>query len=88
VLANVERTEVNHVADARHGSASIDGRPDRHHGYCTPPVPVVADAFPTPIDTTAAAAAMARGQADADAAMKNAQLQAAYAVCMASDSAQ
>lgn len=88
VLANVERTEVNHVADGRHGSSGIGGWPDRHHGYCTPPVPVVADAFPTPIDTTAAAAAMARAQADADAAMKNAQLQAAYAVCMASDSAQ
>jgi hypothetical protein len=88
VLADVERTEVNHYADARrHDDASPDVRPDRHRGYCAPPIPVVADPFPTPTDTTFAAAAMARAQADADAASKNAQLQAAYAMCMASDSA-
>jgi len=88
VLANVERTEVKHSADGRYGSGGIGGWPDRHHGYCAPPIPVVADAFPTPIDTSAGAAAMARAQADADAASKNAQAQAAYAACMASDSAQ
>jgi hypothetical protein len=88
VLANVERTEVNHYADASMITHGLDLRPGPRHGYCSPPVPVVADPFPTPIDTTAAAAAMARAQADADAAAKNAQLQAAYAACMASDSAQ
>ena len=85
VLADIERTEVNHVAEAKHDT----GAPFfRRRGYCAPPIPIVADPFPTPTDTTAAAAAMARAQADADAASKNAQNQAAYATCMASDTAQ
>jgi hypothetical protein len=88
VLADVERTEVKHVADARSPQDSIIGRLDRHHGFCAPPIPAVADPFPTPMDTTAAAAAMARAQADAEAASKNAAAFAAYASCMASDSAQ
>jgi hypothetical protein len=88
VLADVERTEVNHRADARHDHDWIGARLGRHQGFCTPPVPVVADAFPIATDTTPGAAAMARAQADADAAARNAQAQAAYAACMASDSAQ
>lgn len=88
VLADVEQTEVNHVADAVvHDDGPLGVFPPRH-GFCSPPIPVIADPFPTPTDTTAAAAAMARAQADADAASKNAQNQAAYATCMASDTAQ
>ena len=87
VLADVQRTEVTRyaAAGARHGVETRDA--DRHHGFCAPPIPAVADPFPTPIDTSAAAAAMARAQADADAAAKNAAAFAAYAACMASDSA-
>ena len=88
VLADIERTEVNHVAEARGDSGTLGVLPARRHGFCAPPIAVVADPFPTPTDTTAAAAAMARAQADADAASKNAQNQAAYATCMASDTAQ
>ena len=87
VLTDVQRTEVDRhaAAGARHGAQTTDA--DRHHGFCAPPIPAVADPFPTPIDTSAAAAAMARAQADADAAAKNAAAFAAYAACMASDSA-
>lgn len=88
VLADVERTEVKHYAAARAGHDSIAVPADRHHGFCSPVIPVAADPFPTPMDTSAAAAAMARAQADADAASKNAAAFAAYASCMASDSAQ
>ena len=87
VLADVERTEVrDYAAGKRRGST--DQPLDRHHGFCMPPMTVVADAFPTPTDTGFAAAAMARAKADADAAMKNAEASAAYAACIASDSAQ
>ena len=88
VLADIERTEVNDVASAHRDGGALGVLPARHRGFCMPPTPVIADPFPTPMDTTAAAAAMARAQADADAASKNAQNQAAYATCMASDTAQ
>jgi hypothetical protein len=68
-------------------SASTQDPQARRHGYCTPPIPVVPEAFPTPADSTPAAAAMARAQADHDAAVRNAAQNAAYAACMASDSA-
>lgn len=87
VLTNVERTEVTSSTIARIPSDSLGLRLDRHHGFCAPPIPVIADPFPTPTDTSAAAAAVARAQADADAASKNAAAAAAYAACMASDSA-
>jgi hypothetical protein len=87
VLAEVLTTEVNRSAMTGGDLDSTGLRPFRHHGFCAPPIPVVADAFPTPIDTSAAAAAMARAQADADAAMKNSAAAAAYAACMVSDSA-
>lgn len=86
VLAEVLTKEVERPAMSGTHLDSTGSRPDRHRGFCAPPIPVVADAFPTPADTTAAAAAMARAQADADAAMKNAAAAAAYASCMASDS--
>ncbi len=85
VLADIERTEVNQLAEAPHDTGSPFYR---RRGYCAPPIPVVADPFPTPADTSAAAAAAARAQADADAASRNAQNQAAYATCMASDTVQ
>lgn len=88
ILADVERTEAKHYADARTLHDPIDAGPARRHGFCAPPIPVAADPFPTPMDTSAAAAAMARAQADAAAASKNAAAFAAYASCMASDSAQ
>ena len=88
VLADIERTEVNRSASAAAVHDFPDARPARHHGFCAPPIAVAADPFPTPTDTTAAAAAMARAQADADAASKNAATFAAYAACMASDTAQ
>ena len=87
VLADVERTEVKRDAYVAARGDSFDPRLDRHHGFCAPPIPVVADPFPTPMDTSFAAASMARAQADADAAAKNAAAAAAYAMCMASDSA-
>ena len=87
VLADVERTEVNRDADPWMPDLSIGPRPDRHHGFCAPPIPAVADPVPAPIDTSAAAAAAARAQADANAAATNAAAAAAYAACMASDSA-
>ena len=87
VLADLRRTEVHpHAMAASHHDAT-PRLPDRHHGFCSPPIPVIADPFPVPLDTTAAAAAMARAQADADAAAKNAAAAAAYAACMASDTA-
>ena len=87
VLTEVLTKEVDHSALSGAPLESTGLRLDRHHGFCAPPIPVAADAFPTPTDTSAAAAAMARAQADADAAMKNAAASAAYASCMASDSA-
>ena len=87
VLADVQQTEVNEAPYARTTRDAIGSWPDRHHGFCAPPVPVIADPFPTPSDTTFAAAAIARAQADAEAASKNAAAAAAYAACMASDSA-
>ena len=87
VLTNVERTEVAPSTVARIPSDSNGPRLDRHRGFCAPPIPVVAEVFPTPLDTSAAAAAMARAQADAEAASKNAAAAAAYAMCLASDSA-
>lgn len=88
VLADIERTEVNDVASSHRDGDTLGILPARRHGFCSPPIPAIADPFPTPSDTTAAAAAMARAQADAEAASKNAQNQAAYATCMASDTAQ
>ena len=87
VLSEVLTTEVNRPAMAEARVEPTGLRLDRHHGFCAPPIPAVADAFPTPTDTSASAAAMARAQADADAAMKNSAAAAAYAACMASDSA-
>jgi hypothetical protein len=87
VLAEVLTKEVDRSAMAEARLDPTGQRLDRHHGFCAPPIPVVADPFPTPMDTSAAAAAMARAQADADAAMKNSAAAAAYAACMASDSA-
>lgn len=87
VLTEVLTKEVEHSAMSRAPLEATAPPLDRHHGFCAPPIPVVADAFPTPTDTSAAAAAIARAQADADAAMKNAAASAAYASCMASDSA-
>ena len=87
VLAEVLTKEVDRSAIAGAGSDWTGQRLDGHHGFCAPPIPVVADAFPTATDTTPGAAAMARARADADAAMKNAAAAAAYAACMASDSA-
>jgi hypothetical protein len=87
VLSAVLTKEVAHSAIAAARIDSADHLLDRHHGFCAPPIPAVADAFPTPADTTAAAAAMARAQADAEAASKTAAAFAAYASCMASDSA-
>lgn len=86
VLVEVLTKEVDRSAMTGAWSDSTQ-RLDRHRGFCAPPIPVVADPFPTPMDTTAAAAAMARAQADADAAMKNSAAAAAYAACMVSDSA-
>jgi hypothetical protein len=86
VLAEVLTKEVEHTAMAGARLDSSGVQFDRHRGYCMPPIPVVADPFPTPADTSAGAAAMARAQADADAAMKNAAAAASYAACMASDS--
>jgi hypothetical protein len=88
VLTDVEQAELNHVAASGFARPAIGGPFAGHHGYCTPPIPVVADPFPTASDTSFAAAAAARAQADAEAASKNAAAAAAYAVCMASDSAQ
>ena len=88
VLAGVRRTEVNRVANASTVADPTGHRLGRRRGFCAPPIPAVADAFPTPMDTTAAAAAVARAQADAEAASKTAAAFAAYASCMASDSAQ
>ena len=88
VLAEVLTKEVERSATAPPPLDSTGLRFNRRRGFCAPPVPVVADPFPTPMDTTAAAAAMARAQADAEAASKNAAIFAAYASCMASDSAQ
>lgn len=88
ILTDVERTAVRQSADGRHDDGTSGARLDRRHGFCAPPIPVVADAFPAATDTTFAARSMARAQADADAASKNAQLQSAYAMCVASDSAQ
>jgi hypothetical protein len=87
VLSEVLTTEVDGSALGGGLFGSTGLGLDRHHGFCAPPIPVVADPVPTPMDTSAAAAAMARAQADADAAMKNAAAAAAYAACMASDSA-
>jgi hypothetical protein len=87
ILADVERTEVRHYADAGVSHDATDAWPAKRRGFCAPPIPAVPDAFPTATDTTAAAAAMARAQADAEAASKNAAAFAAYASCMASDSA-
>lgn len=87
VLADVERTEVQKSAVARRADSSATAQIPRRRGFCMPPIPVIADPFPTPMDTSAAGAARARAQADADAASTNAQLQAAYAMCLASDSA-
>ena len=87
VLTDVERTEMTRDALAATSRGSTDGHAERHRGICVPAPAVFADPFPTPTDTTAAAAAMARAQADADAAMKNAENAAAFAACMASDSA-
>jgi len=87
VLSQVLTREVSRSAMISARMNSFDHPLDRHHGFCAPPIPVVADPFPTPTDTTFAAAAMARAQADADAAAKNAAAFAAYAACMASDSA-
>ena len=88
VLTDVRRTEVNRYAMAGSHHRAATQLPDRHHGFCSPPIPAIADPFPIPLDTSVAAAAMARAQADADAAAKNAAAAAAYAACMASDTAQ
>lgn len=87
VLADVSTTEVKPSAILAARSDSLGAPLDRHHGFCAPPIPVIADPFPTPTDTSVGAAAVARAQADADAAMKNAAAAAAYAMCLASDSA-
>lgn len=86
VLTEVLTKEVERPAMSDALLGSTGRRRDGHRGFCAPPIPVVADAFPVPSDTSAAAAAMARAQADADAASKNAAAAAAYATCMASDS--
>jgi len=86
LLTEVLTKEVSASAKTRHPD-SIGQGPDRHHGFCAPPVTAIPDPFPTPTDTTFAAAAMARAQADAEAASKNAAAFAAYAACMASDTA-
>lgn len=87
VLTDVERTEVSRYALTPGSRGSTSGIAERHRGICVPAPAVFADPFPTPTDTSAAAAAMARARADADAAMKNAENAAAFAACMASDSA-
>lgn len=81
VLSEVLTTEVDRSALG----GGLFGSTQRHRGFCAPPIPAVADPFPTPLDTSAAAAAMARAQADADAATKNSAAAAEYAACMASD---
>ena len=87
ILAQVLTKEVERsvFSATRHDAEGL--RLDRRRGFCAPPIPTVADPFPTPADTTAAAAAIARAQADADAATKNAAAFANYSSCMASDSA-
>lgn len=87
VLTGVQREDVSRYALARAAHGSTGGLPERHRGICVPAPAVFADPFPTPTDTTPAAAATARARADADAAMKNAENAAAFAACMASDSA-
>ena len=87
VLTDVQREDVSRYALARAQHGSAGGLPERRRGICVPAPAAIADPFPTPTDTTAAAAAMARARADADAAIKNAENAAAFAACMASDSA-